>query len=135
MAAKKNRILLACAPEAYIRLFAILSGYELTFARTLTDAHAALKGGNFGLIMIGVYFDDSRMFELLSQVRSDGKYAEVPIVCFRGVLAAGKGTSATKDVEMSCKALGANAFLDLTAFPDDGYGNGAVRDSIKSLLS
>jgi len=134
MGAKTSRILLACVPEAYRRLFAILSGYDLSFVKTLSDAQSALKADGFSLIMIGFYFDGSRMFELLRDVRSNRKYAEVPVVCFRGTRAADSELTFPKEVEIACKALGANVFLDLVAFSDDGSGNAAVRNRIKALL-
>src|SRR5437870_13665032 len=86
MAAKKSRILVACVQEAYPRLFAIFTGHELTFVTTLADAHQALKADRFNMIMIGVNFDESRMFDLLQHVRADSKYSRVPVVCFRGIV-------------------------------------------------
>src|SRR5437899_9265582 len=73
MAAKKSRILVACVQEAYTRLFAIFTGHELTFVTTLADAQTALRADHFNVIMIGVNFDESRMFDLLQHVRADSK--------------------------------------------------------------
>ena len=135
MVAKKPRILLACVRQAYPRLFAILSGHELEFVSTLTDARAALKGDSFDMIMIGVHFDESRMFELLQQVRADGRYARVPVVCFRGIPAASAEDSlAPEPIEAACKAMGASAFLDMTAFSDDAIGNAAIRSTLGRVL-
>ncbi|MBI4522428.1 MAG: hypothetical protein HY695_01305 [Deltaproteobacteria bacterium] len=135
MGTKKPRILLACAPEPYTRLFAILSGRELTFVSTLTDAHAALKADHFDMIMIGVHFDESRMFDLLRYVRADAKYDRVPVVCFRGITVPNaKGKVVLEAVEVACKAMGANAFFDLMGFADDTVGNAAVRKIIDGFL-
>jgi hypothetical protein len=132
VAEKKTRILVASAHNAYKRLFVILPGYDLRFVETLADAQSALKAGDFSLIMIGIYFEQSKMFELLKYVRSDIRYAEVPVACFRGILL--PGAFDLKPFELRCKALGANAFLDLTAFSDDAFGNAALRNRIISLL-
>ena len=77
MAAKKSHILLACVQDGYTRLFAILTGHELTFVTTLADAQTALRADRFNMIMIGVNFDESRMFDLLQYVRADSKYTRV----------------------------------------------------------
>ena len=135
MAAKKSRILLACVQDAYTRLFAILTGHELTFVTTLADAHTALKADRFNMIMIGVNFDESRMFDLLQHVRADSKYTRVPVVCFRGVVTPdAEFRFALEEVEVACDAMGANTFFDLMAFPDSSLGNAAVRNIIAALL-
>jgi CheY-like chemotaxis protein len=135
MVAKKRRILLASARPAYTRLLAILSGYELEFVTTLLGAKAALKGNRFDMIMIGVHFDESRMFELVEHLRADGRYADLPVVCFRGILIADSQDSfAGESIEIACKALGANSFFDLIAYPDDAMGNAAVRSILNRVI-
>ena len=135
MAAKKSHILLACVQNGYTRLFAILTGHELTFVTTLADAHTALKAERFNMIMIGVNFDESRMFDLLQHVRADSKYSRVPVVCFRGIITpATEVKFALEEVELACNAMGANTFFDLMAFPDNNLGNAAVRNIITTLL-
>jgi hypothetical protein len=61
---EKKRIVVASAHAAYKRLFAILPGYDLRFVETLAEAQSALKADDFSLIMIGIYFEQSKMFEL-----------------------------------------------------------------------
>ena len=132
MAEKKKRILVASAHNAYKRLFVILPGYDLRFVGTLAEAQSALKADDFSLIMIGIYFEQSKMFELLRYIKSDRKYADIPVVCFRGIPLS--GSFDVKPLELRCRALGASAFLDLTAFTDDGFGNAALRSRLISLL-
>ena len=129
---EKKKILVASAHSAYKRLFAILPGYDLRFVETLTEGQSALKTDGFSLIMIGIYFEQSKMFELLRFAKSDPKYADIPVVCFRGVLLS--DSFEVKPFELRCKALGASAFFDLTAFTDDAFGNAALRSSLISLL-
>jgi CheY-like chemotaxis protein len=136
MAAKKPRILLACVRQAYTRLFAILSGHELEFVTTLIEAQAALKGNPFDLVMIGLHFDESRMFDLLEQVRADARYARVPVVCFHGILSANpQDDLKLEPIEVACKALGANVFFDLLAYPDDTAGNAAIRSIVNRVIN
>jgi len=133
--AKRARILLACVKEGYTRLFAVLSGHELTYVSTLSDADAALKADGFNMVMIGVHFDESRMFDLLEHVRVDANYSRVPVICFRGAIIADTEIEfAMEGTEVACKAMGANAFFDLLAFTDDALGNAAVLTIINSLL-
>jgi hypothetical protein len=127
------RIILASARRPYQRLFAILSGHTIRFVTTLDDAQDALAGDPFDLVMIGTYFDESRMFDLLRQVRADERYANVPVICFRGVLQAGSHFN-REDVEVACRSIGATAFFDLAEFPDDAAGNAAVRKIISEVM-
>jgi PleD family two-component response regulator len=130
--AERKKILVASAHSAYNRLFAILPGYDLRFVETVAAAQSALKANGFSLIMIGIYFEQSKMFEFLRYIKADHKYADIPVVCFRGILLSDSFDA--KPFELRCKALGASAFLDLTAFTDDAFGNAALRNRLTSLL-
>ena len=83
MTGKKPRILIASKRHAYTRLFAILPDYELSFVSTFDELQYILEHGQFQLIMIGVDFDESRMFDALHYVRADKTRDSVPILCFR----------------------------------------------------
>jgi DNA-binding NtrC family response regulator len=134
MASKKSQILIACLPQAYTRIFAILPGHELSFASTLSDAKEAIGTQHFNMIMIGVHFDESNMFDLLHHVRADDKHGQVPVVCFRGIEREdAKSKNLEANCETACTAMGASYF-DLTAFADDERGNAAVRQIICDLL-
>ncbi len=56
--------------------------HEYTVARATSEARIRLKEQSFDLIMIGVHFDESRMFDLLREIRKTPEYAETPIICF-----------------------------------------------------
>ena len=134
MATKKARILVASLPRAYLRLFAILPGHELSFVRTLSEAQVALERDHFNMVMIGVHFDESRMFELLRYVRADKRYASVPVVCFRGGASEdAKSMDVEAKCEAACKAMD-TAYFDLTSFADDSQGNAAVRKLVYDML-
>jgi hypothetical protein len=130
----KARILIACMPQAYTRLFAILAGHELSFATTLGDAQIALNGDRFDMIMVGVHFDESKMFDLLQVVKADGRQGQARLVCFRGIEAeSDKSRILEANCQAACEAMDA-AFFDLAAFADDTHGNDAVRQIIRGLL-
>ena len=65
-------------------LFRRARGLALAFVRTLAEARATLAAQRCDLVAIGVYFDDSQMFDLVRAIRADDFQNEVPIVCVRG---------------------------------------------------
>jgi hypothetical protein len=106
------RVLVADVPGMDERIRHCLPGHELVFVRTMVQALAKLRRDGFSFVVIGVHFDESRMFELLSYVRSLPGYAEVPVVCVQGLEFA-MPESVTRTVDMAVKALGGTAFVDL----------------------
>jgi|SRR5687767_9609428 len=127
-----KRILVADVPQMDGRYSAALAGWQVAFARTMSQAHAALDGARYDLVAIGVYFDDSRMFDLVRAVRSDEEHGEVPIVCVRG--RPGFTAITTRTLEVTLKALAADEFLDLLHFGDDEAGNAALRAAVDRYL-
>lgn len=127
-----KKILVADVPQMDVRYAVALAGWESVFARTMAEARDALAGTRFDLVAIGVYFDDSRMFDLVRSVRSDAKHTGVPIVCVRGN--SGFTAVRTRTLELTVKALAANEFMDLPNFGDDEAGNAALRETVGRLL-
>jgi DNA-binding NtrC family response regulator len=106
------KILVADVTEMDERIRQCLPGHELKFVRTLSEALRMLRRDGFSMVVIGLHFDESRMFELLSHVRSLPQYKDVPVVCVQGldiILPEG----AMRTVDMAVKALGGTAFVDL----------------------
>lgn len=97
-----KRILVADVPQMDARYSAALAGWEIAFARTMSEARQAL-GGRRDLVAIGVYFDDSRMFDLVRVLRGDELHAGVPIVCVRG--RPGFTAVTGRTLELTLKAL------------------------------
>ena len=119
------RILIAAAPTAAKRLQGILAGYPLAVVRTVREAQDALAAERFTLAILGVYFDESRMFEVMSYARVGALNRDVPIVCVRGI--PGNISPVTlRMLEQTVNALSGCEFLDLTAIPDDDVGNALV---------
>lgn len=125
---KTPRILIAGVPETYERLSTILTGYNPEFADTFSQAKASLKSTVYQLVMIGIHFDDSRLFDLLRYLKGSESHAHVSVLCYRGTTGAETRTKLTvQAVGIACRALGASGFLDLFEFPDEEAGNGALR--------
>jgi DNA-binding response OmpR family regulator len=127
-----KRILVADVPQMDGRYSAALAGGELAFVRTMSQARQALDAARWDLVAIGVYFDDSRMFDLVRALRADDDHGEVPIVCVRG--RPGFTTVTGRTLELTLKALAADEFVDLLHFGDDAAGNAALRATVERLL-
>ena len=130
----KKKVLVADVPEAHVRLAAVLNGAELRFAQTLGDAQRALAHEDFDLLIAGVHFDESRMFDLLRAVRSGRRNRQVPILCVRTRRLA-LATLTPQALEITIKALNGNAYVDLTGFADDEGGNAAVRQLLETVTA
>jgi DNA-binding response OmpR family regulator len=127
-----KRILVADVPQMDARYSAAFTGWEVAFARTMAEARHALDARPCAVVVTGVYFDDSRMFDLVRALRSDDAHREVPIVCVRG--REGFTTVTTRTLELTVRALRANDFLDLVQFGDEEAGNAALRASVQRFL-
>jgi CheY-like chemotaxis protein len=121
------------AAEATERLGRILAGHQVFNARDVDHAKRELEKREFHLIILGVHFDESRMFELLRLVRTYKKNQLTPVVC---MLTAATRLSdvAIEGLDHAVKAMLANAFLNLQKFPDDEAGNARVRRIIDYLI-
>ena len=106
------RVLVADVPEMDDRVAHCLPGHELVFVRNMYEAVRALRRDGFSLVVIGLHFDESRMFELLSHVRSISAYDTVPVICIQG-LELIVPEAVMRTVDMAVKALGGTAFVDL----------------------
>ena len=128
-----KRILVADVPELDARLAVVLAEHELCFVRTVDEAMRALAQEAFDLLVISVHFDDSRMFDLLREARTEARNQGIPIVCVREP---GLGFTAISShtLEVTCRALEANAFLDLTTIDDDAQRDAALRAAVEGLL-
>jgi hypothetical protein len=119
------RVLIAAAPSAARRLQAVLAGHGSTLVRTVEEAREALAAERFALAILGVYFDESRMFDVMSYARTGGRNRDVPIVCVRGM--PGSMSPVTlRMLEQTINALSGCEYLDLVGIPDDEAGNALV---------
>lgn len=129
------RILVADTSDSDRRLSAILAGHEVIFARTMGEAQRQLEQLDFDLVMVGVHFDDSRMFDLVRYVRAGGGHAGKPVACVRSQRFVSAAAISMEGLEIAARALACNLVLDLTKYPDDARGNGEVRKLLDGLLT
>jgi hypothetical protein len=102
-----SKILAADAPEAIPLYHKILAPhYDV---RTVIDYSAAcdLATKDVDLVLCGVHFDESRMFDFFSQVRRVPK----PFVCFRG-LATPLTPGSLHVIKLAGEVLGSAGFID-----------------------
>lgn len=125
-------ILVADVPSMDGRYAAALAGWPVRVVRSMRDARLALEAEQHSLVVIGVYFDDSRMFDLVRAVRNDDTHNEVPIVCVRG--SPGYTAVTTRTLEMAVQALSADAFVDLLHYSDEASGDAALRAVVQRYL-
>jgi PleD family two-component response regulator len=130
-----KRILVADTSDSDRRLSAILAGQDVMFARTIGEAQRVLAQQQFDLVMIGVHFDDSRMFDLVRHVRAGGHHAGKPVACVRSHRFISAAAISLEGLEIAARALACNVFLDLTKYPDDAHGNAEVRKLLDALLT
>jgi CheY-like chemotaxis protein len=107
-----SRILIADVPQSHRVIAECLPGRELTFVHTLAEAKVALAGGDYDMVVVGVHFDESQAFALLSHLRSRQRYGYVPVVCVR-IMATLLPQEMFKAIEDAIKMLGAVAFIEI----------------------
>jgi DNA-binding response OmpR family regulator len=128
-----KRILVADVRQMDDRYKTACAGWELAFVRTLSEARQALAGARYDLVAIGVYFDDSQMFDLVRLIRAQSLFADLPIVCVRGQ--PGFTAITTRTLEMTVKALAANDFVDLLQLGGEAAACAALRAAFERVTS
>lgn len=128
-----KKILVADTPDSDRRLSEILASHYVVFMRTLDEAQRTLDSEEFDLILVGVHFDDSRMFDLLRYLRAGERHGNRPVVCMRSHRFVSPAIS-IEGLEIAVKALACNLFLDFTKYADDPQGNAAIRNVLNELL-
>lgn len=110
----KKCILVASTPDGQYRAQQALGEiYDLRFASTLREAELLLtEGGSarFDMIICGIHFDDSQMFELLRFVRSVDHFDSLP---FLVIQARHSALNVMTSVKSIADKLGACGFLEL----------------------
>lgn len=105
-----SRVLIADLPEGAITLERILVGHDCLVVTSMHQATTMLKAEAFDLIVAGLHFDYSQMFEFIKEVKQSRKNADKPIICF-----CSRDTPMSRliheSLEHSTKALGAWMYL------------------------
>jgi DNA-binding response OmpR family regulator len=125
------KILVADVPQMDARYAAALAGWDIDFVRTIGEARQALAAARHDLVAIGVYFDDSQMFDLLRLLRADRAHRGVPIVCVRG--RPGFTAVSSRTLALSVHALGADEFVDLLDL-EEPQVSAALRSAVERLV-
>jgi CheY-like chemotaxis protein len=126
------KILVAAASDPRAILQRTLAGHELFCAETLDEAEQLLRERDFDLIVCTVYFDESRMFDLLRLAKDSPEWRQIPFVCARLRRHVLESPIALEGVAFTCNALGAAAFLNVSDYPVDPERD--MRAAIERLL-
>ncbi|MBY0548379.1 MAG: hypothetical protein K2W95_13870 [Candidatus Obscuribacterales bacterium] len=127
------RIFIAATSRDEIFIKRILGDkHDFVSARVMSDALARIKEGEFDLVMIGLHFDQSRMFDLLRelhQIRYD-----TPVICF-----CARETTLTRtahnSINVATKALGAWMYLDHQKYNDTNNPEDELRRVIERCIT
>jgi hypothetical protein len=126
-------VLVAAIPVAAERLCRLLPDQRTICPANLAEAQAALARERFALAIMGVHFDESRMFDLISSARASALNRDVPIVCVLGV----KRKMSKLTVHLLHETIDGMSgchFFDLTMIADDATGNALVRGLLMDYL-
>ena len=107
-----SKVLVADVPEADAKIRECLPGHDLHFVRTLAEAVRELRKDGYQLVVIGMHFDESRMFELLRYARSLPRLGDIPVICVQ-CMDVMLSDSVLKNMDDAVKALGGTTFIDL----------------------
>jgi hypothetical protein len=127
-----GRILLAVVPTAARRIARALHDQKLLVVGSSGEAVRTLRLERFRLIVLGIYFDESRMFELLPIAQASELNRQTPVLCVRGV-AGQLSAAAVKGLARTALALG-HEWLDMATIPDDHAGQELLRRQLLRLL-
>ena len=126
-------MLVAALPVAVERLCRLLPNQRTVCPTNLAEAQAAFARESFALAIIGVHFDESRMFDLVSYARASPLNRDVPIVCVLGVRR--KMSRLTIHLlQETIDGMSGCQFLNLTQIADDDSGNALVRSMLMEYL-
>lgn len=87
--------------------------FELIPCTTLDTARTALRKQAIDLIIAGIHFDESRMFDLLRYVQADPATNAIPVLCVK-VLDDQIASTFLQAAAIASQALGAHDFVDFS---------------------
>jgi len=99
---------------------------------TVIEAVALLEiNADIAMIICTVYFDESRMFDLLRFARE--KFAAIPFVCCR-LFEGGLSRTSTQHLTVAAETLGAAVFIDMPQLVVKGSGGSAIDQDFRSRV-
>ena len=118
MPSANSGVLIADVPEMEEVLRSCFASQVVTYVYYFDAAVRALRVGTFGMVVIGLQFDESRMFQLVQFVRCLPRYDNTPVVCIRGMPSI-LSAAARKGIREAVLAIGGDAFVDFGLTPQD----------------
>ena len=131
---QRTRILMCVVPDTASRLARILEGHELVFAASRPEAAQHLDRERFGMVVVGVHFDDAQIFTLIGDIRLHARYRKVPILVVHSPGPYELSEVAVEAIDRAVLALTANGFLSFDHFDDDADGDARVRRVVDYLI-
>ncbi len=129
---KNKTILVADGSESIQRIQkAFGSDINVIGITTLYEATHALNYKP-DLVICGLHFDESRMFDFLRIIKTDPLYRAIPVFCFRD-FDSRVGICEGEALKIACLALGAVDFVDLYDLRHR-YGAKKAGDMFRKLL-
>lgn len=124
-------ILIAAGAHGTNRMREILAPeHLLSFAKTMQEALDFAP--NCDLMVCGLEFDESRMFDFLREVNRDASLLKKPRVCVR-FIATNTPDNVIGGLEVAARAVGANALLDVPSL-DDEFGANEANEKIREAM-
>jgi PleD family two-component response regulator len=125
-----SHILIADLNKGATRLTNILeSDHTLAYVHTVNEAKRFARQVKFDLVIIGLLFDESRMYELINEFKLIPSLSETPVMGFSDQATASSITS-RNSIEGSAHALGVCDYVDTRRLSDR-----EILDRINSCLS
>ncbi len=126
---KSAKILVADLPAGASRILRLMQDrHELVFAETVERAINAAEQNYFDLTVCGTDFDDSRMFDLLREMKRDPLVRVKPFVCLRQ-----SASELIKDnfslIQLAATTAGASCYIDSIEM-----GDLELRSALESFL-
>lgn len=129
-AARKARILIADVPEAAERLRACFADKDSAFVSDCDSALRLFTQSGFDALVLGLHFDESRMFELLRELRLREDLRDRPVICVR-TLPTRLSDELRQRLPDAARAAGADAFIDLV---EGAGGKEALCEALEQAL-
>jgi hypothetical protein len=128
---RKPQVLAAFPPSAMAKVAEILDAHvELVAVRSMAQACERLALPGVALVLCGVHFDESRMYDLLRHVR--GEFPRLPFVCCR-IIEAELAKISRESIRIAAASLGASAFIDYPALVEQ-LGEQEAAHRLRSLV-
>lgn len=90
-----------------------VTGIELALVPCITlEAAKAIAYDGIDLVLCGLHFDESRMFDFLRFMKADPTLKSIPFVCIKAIEGKLEPTY-NESIRIATQALGADGFFDL----------------------